>query len=475
MNSFPISINGQVNYIGVDEAFDTVAQYLRRRKGLTGTKIVCAEGDCGACSVLAYRKERDEFVSVDSCILFMFQLAYQSIVTVEGLPKDNPVACTMAESHGAQCGYCTPGIVMALYEYHHSKEFQKGPSKEGIQDALTGNLCRCTGYEPIVDAGLALKKPEPGTNLKHLYPLPVEGDSAWKARQSLLLKSNDLKTEVFLPKSFQEALVYKAKHPKVRIVQGATDFGVQINKGAPLPDHIMGLQLVDGLDEIKTKGERQFLGCLVTLRAWEDWAKDHCRELHQMLVRFAAPQIKNLGTVVGNIANGSPIGDTLPFFAVSGAEVHLESTDGQRTVPFTEFFKGYKTFDMRANELIVGIEFQLPQESDYLKLYKVSRRRHLDISTFTAAFWQSKDPQGNSQYRVAYGGVGPTVLRLKATEGLMARHGIQTPKQLEAAKKQAVQEITPIGDVRSTKDHRLTLAANIMEKFMREALEDGVL
>ncbi len=477
------AVNGREHREGGGEIFTTLANWLRYEAGATGTKIVCEEGDCGACTVLIRHAASEEFRPVNSCILALCQLDGASIVTVEGLGM-NAVQQSMIANHGAQCGYCTPGFVVAM-----SGMFERSGrlNEKQVRDGLTGNLCRCTGYEPIIKAALAVD----GTSMPKLrerYPhLPDARDAVGIGN-------------FFAPTTIGDAVAFKRDHPGCTIVQGGTDVGVWINKRRFTTPAMLSLTKIEGLNELSAgagalagpAGEapaatRIVAGANVTLAAFEEFIRDRIPELYRILNIFGSPQIKWAGTLVGNIANGSPIGDTLPYLFVADAQLEIAGASGTRIVPISSFYRGYKQFDLRPEEIITRVfvpvvpcHSERSEESparlqadpspsprlgmtEYLKLYKVSRRRDLDISAFTAAIrlrvnGHIEDP------RIAYGGVAPTVIRLPKTEAFLAgkKPSLET---FERAGEIARGEVRPISDVRGSAEFRAQLAENILSKF----------
>ena len=455
-DSIAFLVNGREHIVRGREVFTTLSNWLRYDVGATGTKIVCEEGDCGACTVLIRRSADEDFQAVNSCILALAQLDGTSIVTVEGLRHDGaltPVQESMVACHGAQCGYCTPGFVMAMHALFESRD---RVNEREVRDGLTGNLCRCTGYEPIIKAALAVDGGSM-TRLRERYPdLPARGES-------VVIETDGRRFSA--PRTLDEALAYKRDTGAV-IVQGGTDIGVWVNKRHYTAPAMLSLQNVEGLDELRVDDGSIVAGANVTLSVLETFVRDHVPELHRILNIFGSPQIKNAGTLAGNIANGSPIADTLPYLFVAGARLELTRTSGSREVAIESFYRGYKTFDLRPDEIITRVT--VPIVRDTLKLYKVSRRKDLDISAFTAAFRLALDGTRIDAARIAYGGVGPVVMRLPKTEAFLAGREA-TLATFEEAGRIARGEVSPISDVRGSRDYRLQLAENIPVKFFHEA------
>jgi xanthine dehydrogenase small subunit len=448
-NQIVFHVNGHEHRVGGQAAFAMLSSYLRYDLGATGTKIVCEEGDCGACTVLVRRSANEDFRPVNSCIQSLLQMDGASIVTVEGLKADgqlNAVQEAMVACHGAQCGFCTPGFVVAMSAMFESHDHV---DECAVRDALTGNLCRCTGYEPIIKAALAVECSSM-PKLRERYPdLPDAGDA-------VRIES------FFAPTTIEEAVRFKADHPGCTIVQGGTDVGVWVNKRNFRAPAILSLSKIAGLDRIGMDGPDIVIGAAVTLTELEAFVADRVPELARILGVFGSPQIKNAGTLAGNIANGSPIADTIPYLFLAGASIELTGTNGTRQVPIEKFYRGYKTFDLMPDEIITRIVIP-PTGTDLVKLYKVSRRKDLDISAFTGAIRLRMDGDRIAEARVVYGGVAPVVVRLTRTEAYLTSQSASL-ETFEQAGQIARSEITPISDVRGSKDYRLQLAENILPK-----------
>jgi xanthine dehydrogenase small subunit len=450
-------LNGAPRRVSGRDAFESLSRYLRYDQRATGTKIVCEEGDCGACTVLVGRREHGKvrYRAINSCIQFLFQFDGAQIVTVEGLAKDGvmtPVQDAMVKCHGAQCGYCTPGFIMAM-----TAMFEEG--SRDARKALTGNLCRCTGYEPIIKAAneCDVAKIQP---IDAMYPWPLELDAL--AEEAVRIDN------FFKPATLAEAIEFKAANPKCVIVQGATDFGVWCNKRGFVPEAVMSLGAIAGLGDITKDGDTIRVGGRVTLAAFEEYFAKQNPSLAVILDRFGSPQIKNAGTLAGNIANASPIADTLPFLYVIGARLELTGLGGTRVVPIESFYRGYKTLDLAPDEIITTIVVPMDRLADVAQFYKVSKRSHLDISSFTAAFLMSRNDGRIGSIRIAYGGVGPVVLRLPRTESFLTGKPF-VAETFEQAGAIARAEIAPIDDVRGSRDFRLQLAENVLCKFFHDA------
>ncbi len=478
-------VNGIRQEIFGDDNFLMLANWLRRERDLTGTKIVCAEGDCGACTIQqAFPAEAgvDGFQAVNSCIKLVCQMDGASIVTIEGIQngeKLSPVQESMKSCHGSQCGYCTPGFVMAMSGVLENK---KALTAKEAMNCLTGNLCRCTGYQPIIDAALTAKYSDKHS-LKERY-LTKEISTALKksVKYGLLLKSAN--RDFYAPVTLNEALQFlnKNKSKNIRIISSSTDLGVQYNKGKPIPDVLLSLHLIPELQKITRNSQRVIVGARVSLTTVRDAIEATHPEFAGLLNIFASPQIKNTATLVGNVANASPIGDTPPFLMVANGIIHTASLKGttvvRRKIPIKSFYRGYKTLALNANELITHVSFAMPAKDEMTRLYKVSSRKDLDISTVCGAFTlrlkaakKANDLPTIADARIALGGVAATTIRCPETEDLLAGKPL-TSETFHEAGIQLTQSIKPLDDLRGTAAYRQVLTKNMFERFGSEVIAE---
>lgn len=477
-----IYLNGRRHEIRGEQAFLSLSDYLRYERGLTGTKVVCAEGDCGACTIVrgalgdTPTDKPDElyYEAINSCITFMHLMDCTHIITVEGLSENgslNPVQQAMVEHHGAQCGYCTPGFICAMTDFVNHRAYQSEDAGERylesrqLRNCLTGNLCRCTGYAPILSAGTSIdlhafiplqkrfESPEMLADLRQTHAEPVRISAAGK--------------RFYAPTTLAEAAAFRAEQPQSRIFSSATDIGVLINKDKTEQVTVTHLGLVPEAHELREADGHVVVGAKVSLSKLEHFCRSRIPEFARLMRIFASPQIKNKGTLVGNIANASPIADTLPFLFVAGAEIELTSTRGSRRIDINDFYIGYKKLAMEPDELISRVYIPIPGKNELLRLYKISNRKDLDISTFTAAIRLKLDGPRIESARIAYGGVAATILRLPQTELFLQGQRLDEDVFARAGAL-ARSEIAPISDVRASADYRLQLAENILMKFFCE-------
>ena len=476
-----IYVNGRRHEVRGNRAFQSLSDFLRYDLRLTGTKVVCAEGDCGSCSVLIGTPGAEciDYRTVTSCIQFLYQLDCAHVVTVEGLAYDgtlNPVQDAMVKCHGAQCGFCTPGFVVALYAHFEPAGLpapagsSSTSNDQEIRAACVGNLCRCTGYDPIVRAGAQVER-STMRPLDDLYPpRPILDEFRQHARDEVLIRSDE--RSCFKPTTVVSAAKFRAEHPDCTIVSGGTDVGVQVNKGIRDPAVVMTTSALDELREIYRERDTLVVGATATLSELERACADALPEYARLLYWFGSPPIRSAATLGGNIANGSPIGDTMPALYVLDAEIALTGARGARRVNINDFYTGYRKTVMAADELITRVFIPLPGSGELFKLYKVSKRKDLDISAFTAAVRMRVSGGTIEEARIAYGGVGPNIIRLRKTESFLHGRPLDEDVMREAGRI-ARTEIAPISDVRGGAEYRAQLGQNILRKFFHDVVDAG--
>jgi xanthine dehydrogenase small subunit len=464
-------INGQRIEVRGEDLFLPLANFLRYRRHQTGTKIVCAEGDCGACTVMRgtllddRERQRLHFQVMNSCIAPVYSLDCSHVVTIEGQAdglQPSPVQDSMVAHHGGQCGFCTPGMVMAITGMlEHEQEI----TAKRVQNHLTGNLCRCTGYQPIIDAALGVDRERYITIAERYHSDAIVADLRVHADQMIDVRAGE---RMFIaPTDLSAVAALRVQNSGLRIMAAATDVGVQINKGRVDPLQVLSLHLISDLHKVSIEAQSIRIGARVTLASLERAVAKVLPEFADFLHIFASPQIKNVATLVGNIANASPIADTLPLLFAVDAVVCIEGPAGSRQLPITALYRGYKELALQPAEWISAVDIPLVAGRRY-RLYKVSQRRDLDISCVNAAFCWSEVDGRWSDVRMAYGGVGATTLRLRKTESIFNQQPVRG-FAVGAAVQQLQNEITPLSDVRGSRQFRERLAANLLRRFVDEA------
>lgn len=441
-----------------------LADFLRYEKRLTGTKIVCAEGDCGACTVLLMRWGQQHFIPINACIAPVFLVDNCHIVTVEGLKENqqlNAVQQAIVDHHGSQCGYCTPGFVMAITGIFEKPCADRGEQR--IKNCLTGNLCRCTGYQPLIEAARAVD-PKAMTPLAKRFITTKLIEECEKS-STLDVHIIGAEGEFFAPRDIDAAIRFRHEHPHARVIAGATDLGVLLNKGKIAAGKFLSLHLIPSLREVRMNDERIHVGALVTLSELRRVVKKAIPEFADFLNIFASPQIKNVATLVGNIANGSPIADTVPFLMVADGQVHVTGQKAARSIAVADLYRGYKVLALDASELITHVSFATPSSSQSLRLEKVSQRRDLDISTVNCAFlFDVDDNSAVKAARIAVGGIAASVIRLKKTEWWLTGK-ILSNNVIDEASQHIAQEILPLSDLRGSADYRRALVDGLFRRY----------
>lgn len=479
-------LNGQRTEVRGAEAGVMLSDYLRYRRSLTGTKVVCAEGDCGACSVLRWfplpqkRSQPAAFETINSCIVTLAQLDGSSLVTVEGLTAANggrltPVQQAMVDCHGSQCGFCTPGFVMALTGLVERRLCEGEPlDVKSAQNYLTGNLCRCTGYAPILEAvnAIDVKRCESLT-VTYLTP-KIRKDLTEVIKKPVRIALSD-SFSFHAPVSVAGANKIRSEFPHTRLLGAGTDLGVLSNKNKIRYEHVMSLHLVPELYDYelvaatKTKPARYRVGARITLAAVRRICAGKIPELARFLDLFASPQIKNVATLVGNIANASPIADSAPAMLALNTTVHIQGPRGKRRVELCDFYRGYRQTCLKKGEWISALEFDIPPPRERFSLKKNSQRKDLDISCVNAAYRMHTEGGEVRSSRLALGGVAATPVRLKKVEAFLEGKAL-TPEVVSAAVALAHKEITPLSDLRGSQAYRRIVTENLLLGFFSDVV-----
>jgi xanthine dehydrogenase small subunit len=481
-------LNGNPERVRAEHAGMMLADYLRIEKRLTGTKIVCAEGDCGACSVLRLppnfkaSQKNPQFVSINSCITTVAQMDGSSIVTVDALASQNkdrsemkltPVQQSMIDQNGSQCGFCTPGFIVAITGLIEKKLCNGKKSgfctPQEAKNCMTGNLCRCTGYQPIVDAAVKVNLATCESIAKRFTSVEQTKALLETRKTPVFFKSAGF--SFYAPTKISDAVKYLTKNKDARLIGAGTDLGVVHNKGKLELTHLVSLHLVPELYDVKKTTASIQVGARINLADLRTLVKKSVPEFANFLDLFASPQIKNVATLVGNIGNASPIADTPPFLLAANAILFVHGPKGKRKIALDEYYLGYRKTALRPNEIITSIQFEIPKKSETLRLYKASQRKDLDISCVNAAFKIARAKSGKiGEMRVALGGVAATPVRLKKTETFLKGKILKSENSLLMNEAVAVlqSEINPLDDVRGTGKFRRALVTNLFLKYFRE-------
>ena len=446
----------------------TVLQHLREDLHCTGTKEGCAEGDCGACTVVLASLVDGQVAmkTVNACIQLTPTLDGKALFSVEDLQQPDgalhPVQQAMVECHGSQCGFCTPGFVMSLWGMYLKKDGAT-PTRCEIDDGLSGNLCRCTGYRPIIDAA------------RRMSELPkVTFDRAALAQQLQDLQRTSLHTyaacgqQFHAPRTVDELAQLRADKPQATLLAGSTDVGLWVTKQMRELGEIIYLGNVAALKTIALQDGMLEIGAGASLNdAYAALCEHYPEELSELWQRFASLPIRNAGTLGGNVANGSPIGDSMPWLIALGTQIVLRGSAGRRTMALEDFYLGYQKKDLRPDEFVEALKVPLPRAQLKFRTYKLAKRFDQDISAVCAAFAFELDGERIVNARIAFGGMAATPQRATQTETFL-RNQIWTEENLVIAMGLLADDYAPLSDMRASNTYRMTTAQNLLRRFWLE-------
>jgi len=454
---------GRTIEVAAAEPTRTVLQWLREDAHCTGTKEGCAEGDCGACTVVL--GELDEagglaLKPVNACIRFLPTLDGKALFTVEDLAAADgalhPVQQAMVDCHGSQCGFCTPGFVMSLWAgYENHRQAGTVPSRQDLADELSGNLCRCTGYRPILDAGQRCHAAAPAPRLARE---PVQ--EALKALQGDTPLAEPGRYHA--PRTVDELADCLAQRPQARILAGATDIGLWVNKQFRELGELVYVGDVADMRRVDVSDGLVTIGAAASLEAaWSALAAEW-PSLRDVWLRFASLPVRQAGTMGGNVANGSPIGDSAPVLIALGATIVLRQGPRVRRLPLQDFYLDYMKNRLEPGEFVLALE--VPRRAQQLRVYKISKRFDSDISAVCAALSIELDDGRIAAARLAFGGMAAIVRRAAAAEAALAGQP-WTEATLQAAIAALATDFKPLSDLRASAAYRLQVSQNLLRRF----------
>ena len=438
-------LNGEAVEVNTSST-QTLLDWLRIERGLTGTKEGCNEGDCGACSVIVTDQASKR--ALNACILFMPQLHGKAVRTVEGISGPNgqlhPVQQAMVDHHGSQCGFCTPGFIASMAAGHAN-------GRSDHDDVVAGNLCRCTGYAPIIRAADAAKNAPVPTWMTE--PTPPTGPAP------------------FAPETLYALAAWYAANPDATVIAGATDVGLWVTKQLRELDSVVFLNRCADLQKTTVTDDTITFGAGVTMQDVHQTLRDHHPSYAEMVRRYGSEQVRGAATIGGNIANGSPIGDNPPALIALGATLHLRHDQVERSIPIEDFFIAYGKQDRAKGELVTGVT--LPKSAPALRVYKLSKRFDQDISAVCGAFNVTVTDSIVTDARIAFGGMAGTPHRAPAVEGALTGQPWTNATIIAAAAKFA-DDYTPMSDMRASAGYRQEVAANMLYRYFAELAGEAV-
>lgn len=453
----------------------TVLQWLRREAQLRGTKEGCAEGDCGACTVVVGRHaagRRMVYRAVNACILFVPVLDGCQLLTVEHLKtadgRLHPAQQAMVDHHGSQCGFCTPGFVMSLFGVYLNED---RPSRRRVNDVLAGNLCRCTGYRPIIDAAQAMYDYE--------WDDPTLAAAEHTAERLAALTHDAEPLELaygerryFAPTNARQLDSLLSRYPQATLLAGGTDVGLWVTKLHRDLNQVIFIGHVAELHGIEDNADELVIGAAVThADAFETIAR-YFPDFGELLRRFASTLIRHSSTIGGNVANGSPIGDSMPVMIALGARVVLRSADGQREIPLEDLYVDYGKQSRRAGEYVARLRIPKLAADEQFRCYKLSKRFDQDISAVCAAFKIRINDGQVTAMRTGFGGIAAIPTRARDTESVITGQA-WTESTIARAEATLAEEFTPLTDMRATERYRRMTTVRLLRKFFIETSQPG--
>jgi len=464
-NIIKFILNDKVHEIHNPDPNETILNYIRLRLKKTGTKEGCAEGGCGACTVVIGELEKNNIVykAINSCIAFIPSLEGKQLLVIEDLMLKNgslhPVQSAMVNYHGSQCGFCTPGFVMSLFSmYKNNTSYDE----KTIEQSISGNLCRCTGYRPIIDAAKSLNNSKSDQFKKNKRKTIV----LLKKIRSKSISINNQNIKYFAPKTVSELKKTIKRYPNFNFLSGGTDMSLIVTKQKKNLENIIYLNSIDELNYIKKYDKYIEVGAITPLIKFELFIKKYYSDFNMILKRYGSVQIRNVATMAGNIATASPIGDSLPLLLSLDASIAIESFNTKTILPLKNFFISYRKTKLKKGQFISSIRIPIFKKNIF-KAYKISKRIDDDISSVCASFNLTIVNKKIRNIKIAYGGMAPIPKRAIYCEKMLLNSNFSEDIILKA-QKSLEKDFQPINDMRASKDYRMEIAKNLLMKCFTE-------
>jgi len=445
---------------------ETLLNFIRTKLKKIGTKEGCSEGGCGACTVVLgeLKNNNINYTAVNSCITFLPTLSGKQLVLVEDLiSKDNslhPVQAAMVKYHGSQCGFCTPGFVMSLFSMF--KNYTK-LKEDIIKDSISGNLCRCTGYQPIIKAAKSLSSKNKIDHFSKNKKKTISQLQKIKNETIVIYKRN---RRYFAPRYISELKKVLKKNTNSYLLSGGTDLSLLVTKDRKDINSIIYMNSIKELNYIKNNKEFIEVGATTPLIEFEIYIKKYYPDFNKILRRYGSTQIRNVATIAGNIATASPIGDNLPLLLALDSKVVLQGIKKNKILPINDFFISYRKTKLKPGQFIHSIRIPIP-DNNIFKAYKISKRFDDDISSVCAAFNLKIEKQKIINVKIAYGGMSAIPKRATYCEKVLLNSSI-TKEVIEKAKNALEKDFVPVSDMRASRNYRNVIAKNLLEKCFLE-------